>query len=92
MLLSPWIIASVAQKIYGIPEGVLSTNAKTTQSVAEFDAQYYKPNDLTTFCDLMGVPEPAVDVRGKNLPLHAGLEATMDIQWIAATGENHLQH
>jgi len=62
------------------------TNAKSSNGVAEFQGQYYSPEDLSTFfsqyqpdytqCDTVA------EVVGVNDGSHAGLEASLDIQYI----------
>lgn len=91
-MLSPWITAAVAQKMYGIPVGELARAENSSQSVAEFDQQYYSPSDVTKFCHLMDIPEPPIVLVGPNTPSLPGGESTLDIEWILATGAHLLNY
>lgn len=58
------------------------------QSVVEFDKQYYSPDSLAEFSQLMGLPTPNVSVVGPNNSSFEGGESTLDIDWITAVGVN----
>jgi tripeptidyl-peptidase-1 len=88
VLMSPWITASVVHNLYGIPPGEISQYANNSQSVAEFDGQYYSPSDVASFAKLMNIPEAPVVLVGPNQPNKPGGESTLDIEWIMTTGLN----
>lgn len=85
---SEWITPELVSTIYGIPPGTVGTNSMNSQAVAEFDKQYYSPDDLSTFSSLMGRPEPNVILYGPNNSQFPGGESTLDIQWVTAVGVN----
>ena len=82
-----WITPEVVRQRYSIPTGLGSLHPNNSQSVAEFDKQYYSPSDLDLFSNLMGVPLANVSLVGPNNPKLPGGESTLDIQWI--TGNLH---
>jgi len=80
-----YVVPQTVWGLYGIPKGTKVTNS--SQGVIEWEQQYYTPADLTAFGTNMGVPAIApVTVVGSNFPSGPGVEAELDIQWIAATG------
>lgn len=88
--LSPWVTAALARDLYDIPYGLVSVDPNNSQSVAEFDGQFYSPSDLNKFTQLMGLPSSPVVVVGSNDPTNPGVESTLDIQWIQTTGTHFL--
>jgi hypothetical protein len=82
-----WITPEVVRQRYSIPTGLGSLHPNNSQSVAEFDHQFYSPSDLDLFSNLMGVPLANVSLVGPNNPKLPGGESTLDIQWI--TGKTH---
>eukprot|EP01127_Copromyxa_protea_P005417 TRINITY_DN15347_c0_g1_i1.p1 TRINITY_DN15347_c0_g1~~TRINITY_DN15347_c0_g1_i1.p1 ORF type:complete len:547 (-),score=128.74 TRINITY_DN15347_c0_g1_i1:75-1715(-) len=69
-------------------EGIKSTNNNNSQAVAQFLAQYYAPDDLTAFETKYVLPKQHVTVVGTNDITNPGMEATLDIEYITATGLN----
>lgn len=85
----PWVSVEAARRLYGIPRATASPGL-ATQSVAEFSAQYYDPDDVNAFYRLMGLslpsssPSPDIRVIGPNNPAFPGGESTLDIEWVLA--------
>ena len=48
--------------LYQIPSGLEIKIPNNTQAVTEFLEQYYNPEDLTTYLDLMGIPRQNISV------------------------------
>ena len=64
-------------------QGYQASNSKTSQAVAGFLKQYFSPDDLKKFQEKFNVPsDPIIKVVGKNTPLLAGAEASLDVQYI----------
>merc|ERR1712137_726047 len=70
--------------LYNMGTNPLVTNMSATQSVVEFEEQYYSVKDLQEFFILMGLPRDATVVEIGPNPSPAGGEANLDIQWIMA--------
>jgi subtilase family serine protease len=72
------------RKLYSIPLGLTAKHQNNSQSVVEFEAQYFDPLDVTTFLDFMGQRRIAVDkIIGPNDPAEGritGGESQLDIQ------------
>lgn len=81
---SPQVLPTTLQQLYNIPVGTFATNPGATQSVPEFEEQYYSPSDLSEFLTGLGLPSTPVSVFGYNDPSQPGGEADLDIQWIMA--------
>ena len=74
--------------LYNITDNA-SANSKSSMAVAEFQGQGYLPSDLATFESEEGLPSQTVrSVLGgdPNADKTAGVEASLDIQYIVATG------
>eukprot|EP01128_Nolandella_sp_AFSM9_P003646 TRINITY_DN158_c0_g2_i1.p1 TRINITY_DN158_c0_g2~~TRINITY_DN158_c0_g2_i1.p1 ORF type:complete len:766 (-),score=246.79 TRINITY_DN158_c0_g2_i1:120-2177(-) len=68
---------------YKIPPFTNVTDATFSQSVVEFEQQYYSPSDLDLFFKMMGIANSApVTVVGPNHENNPGGEANLDIQAI----------
>jgi len=68
-----------------------STVANNSQAVAEFQAQYYVPKDLTTFFSRFvsdSNADTVTKVVGTNDPSSPGTEAELDIQYIMGVAPN----
>ena len=66
----------------------VSTNAVNSQAVAAFLDEYYNPNDLTEFQERYKLPVKQITkVVGTNMPDDPGAEASLDVQYISATGQ-----
>ena len=66
-----------------------ATNGNSSQAIASFLKQYFKPSDLEQFQKEFSLPvKPIVKVEGLNMQALPGLEASLDVQYIAATGRN----
>jgi tripeptidyl-peptidase-1 len=75
--------------IYKIPAGTKITNSSA--GVIEWDDQYYDPAQLTAFAKQFNLQEnvpTSAHTVGTNDPTSPQLEATLDIQYILATGIN----
>ena len=80
---------------YGIPMHEPVRHPRNSISVAEFLGQYYNPDDLESFFQLMGVrawsTKDKLRLIGENLPMAGsvlGGEAQLDIQYITALASN----
>jgi hypothetical protein len=71
-----------------IPNGYTTSNPNNKQSVAEFDGQFYSPDDVNSFTNLMNLVQPPIQVVGPNNASQPGGESTLDIEWILTTGLN----
>jgi len=71
---------------YNIPNDYYITKPQLTQSVVEFEQQYYDPADLQLFFEETGIrgQDTPVTVIGPNDPTNPGGEASLDLQWIMA--------
>jgi len=77
---------------YNVPQNIRVTNPNNNQSVAEFLDQYYSPDDLHTFFNLMGLYDNTDDVIviGPNNITEPGGEASLDIQYIMGVAQDAL--
>eukprot|EP01095_Lingulamoeba_sp_RSL-Kostka_P017694 TRINITY_DN9376_c0_g1_i1.p1 TRINITY_DN9376_c0_g1~~TRINITY_DN9376_c0_g1_i1.p1 ORF type:complete len:708 (-),score=237.66 TRINITY_DN9376_c0_g1_i1:86-2164(-) len=80
---NPWFTPESMKKLYYIPMNEYGTATNNSQAVVEFDFQFYSPDDLSQFTQLMGLPDLNVTVYGKNNPHIPGGESTLDIEWIS---------
>lgn len=61
----------------------VATNVSTTQAIAGFLKQYFSPSDLERFQKKFDIPsDPIAKVIGKNTHLLAGVEASLDVEYI----------
>lgn len=75
-------------KDYNI-SGYTSTNTNNSQAIAGFLGQYFDPSDLADFQKMYDIPSnPIAKVVGENKPDDPGVEASLDVQYITATGRN----
>eukprot|EP00043_Microstomoeca_roanoka_P006556 m.63816 g.63816 ORF g.63816 m.63816 type:complete len:520 (-) comp13465_c2_seq1:1416-2975(-) len=66
-----------------------ATNPNSTQAVASFLKQYFMPSDLEKFQTKFNLPvRPIAKIEGLNLQALPGLEASLDVQYIGATGRD----
>ena len=66
-----------------------ATSPKSSQAIASFLKQYYSPKDLSHFQDKYDLPDkPITKVVGDNDASRPGVEADLDVEYIAATGRN----
>eukprot|EP01101_Sappina_pedata_P004078 TRINITY_DN1672_c0_g1_i1.p1 TRINITY_DN1672_c0_g1~~TRINITY_DN1672_c0_g1_i1.p1 ORF type:complete len:725 (+),score=304.26 TRINITY_DN1672_c0_g1_i1:48-2222(+) len=88
VVVTPAVVPQTITQLYSIPPTERVTNPDATQSVAEFEEQYYTPNDLVLFFQQMGLPDYSslVSLIGPNDPTMPGLEANLDIQYIMGIG------
>lgn len=85
---SGWVTPTVIYQELNIPKGLLGTNAKNLQAVAQFLEEYYSPADLLSFQTQFETPKQEVaKVVGPNDPNNPGGEASLDIQYIMGTGQ-----
>jgi len=83
------VIPSLLQSFYKINKPWATPNKKNSDSVFECQQQYFTPSDLTQFQTTYGLPQvPVANVTGGNESSNPGLEAELDVQYIAATGVN----
>mmetsp|Transcript_10314 Transcript_10314/g.15543 ORF Transcript_10314/g.15543 Transcript_10314/m.15543 type:complete len:581 (+) Transcript_10314:379-2121(+) len=84
----PLITPDVARTLYGVPRGSRGVVSSNSQSVAEFDGQYYSPSDLNQFLTLNGLPNITLTLAGDggNDPSQPGGESTLDVDWITGIG------
>jgi tripeptidyl-peptidase-1 len=79
------ITPEVIRARYNVSSTTVSTNSKNSHAVAEFQAQYYSPTDLSKFWTtyVPFAPVQTVDqVIGFNDPSSPGIEASLDIEYI----------
>jgi hypothetical protein len=75
---------------YEVPMAMaVGSNAKNSQSVAEFLGQYFSSTDLTGFTSAMSVVPATVVITGPNDPTKPGGEASLDIQCMLQTTTTH---
>ncbi len=75
------------QSFYGTPSSYTAKNS--SQCVIEFEDQYMSATDLSTFATQFGVKIAAVTpdhIVGSNDPNNPGIEAELDIQYVAGVG------
>lgn len=70
-------------------EDYSATSPSTSQAVAGFLKQYFNPNDLERFQKRFSLPvKPIAKIVGENKVNDPGIEATLDVEYISATGKN----
>ena len=75
-------------RLYNI-SGYTSSSPGNSQAIAGFLGQYFAPSDLKTFQKDNKIPDhPVTKVVGTNKPDDPGAEASLDVQYISATGRN----
>jgi len=77
----------VLHKQYGMSGSAadIGGRTKTSQGVAMFEQAEFQPSDLAAFQDAYALPEVKFQLNGPNDGGYFG-EATLDTQWITATG------
>ena len=66
-----------------------SSNQNNSQAVLGLINQYFSPTDLKDFEEQYNLPiKPITKIVGKNIDTNPGSEASLDIQYIVATGRN----
>jgi len=84
---SPMLTPQSIKSYYNIPVGQRVISPSVTQSVGEFEQQYYDEPDLLLFFKEMGLPlDTPVTVVGPNNQSNPGVEANLDIQYIMGIG------
>jgi len=85
------ITPKVLRQRYQVPEDLIGSQPSNAQAVAEFQAQYYSPDDLTQFFTTY-VPgsnaSKIVKVVGTNDPSSPQIEASLDVQYIMGVAPN----
>jgi tripeptidyl-peptidase-1 len=76
------------RKAYNITRTVASRSGKSTQAVASFLEQYFAQSDLDKFIAKFQLVPNTPKVIGPNKPSNPGVEASLDIQYLIAIGEN----
>lgn len=84
-LATPYVTPDFLTSYYGLGPASPIVPSATTQAVAEFEGQFYSPQDLKTFREKYGVADTKVTLHGSNIPQLPGGESTLDIEWIIAT-------
>eukprot|EP00698_Gefionella_okellyi_P004810 TRINITY_DN14450_c0_g1_i1.p1 TRINITY_DN14450_c0_g1~~TRINITY_DN14450_c0_g1_i1.p1 ORF type:complete len:715 (-),score=163.16 TRINITY_DN14450_c0_g1_i1:31-2175(-) len=80
---SPMVTVRDLQALYGVPTDARVVDPSVTQSVGEFEQQYYDDADLQLFFQEMGIRNEApVTVIGPNDQTNPGVEAMLDIEYI----------
>lgn len=71
-------------------ERYTANNSQTTQAVAGFLKQYFAQEDLDRFHKRFSFSHKPIDIKivGENKENHPGVEATLDVEYITATGHN----
>ena len=76
------------ERLYNI-SGYTSSSPGNSQAIAGFLGQYFAPSDLKTFQKDFNIPDhPVTKVIGTNNQDNPGAEASLDVQYISATGRN----
>ena len=75
VVVNPHVVPQTLWDLYHMSGNPLVTNSSATQSVVEFEEQYYSPSDLEAFFVLMGLPSANVTVVGPNDDANPGGEA-----------------
>lgn len=77
----------VLHELYGLTEDAADVGGRTatSQGVAMFEQAEFRPSDLRAFQDAYKLPEVDFKINGPNDGGYFG-EATLDTQWITATG------
>jgi len=73
---------------YNITKSPSTRSGKSSQAVASFLKQYFSQKDLDNFLEGFKITPHVPKVIGDNKPNSPGLEASLDIQYIIAVGEN----
>uniref|UniRef100_A0A8C6U2A7 Tripeptidyl-peptidase 1 n=1 Tax=Neogobius melanostomus TaxID=47308 RepID=A0A8C6U2A7_9GOBI len=86
------VTPSILRQRYNLSASDVGVAANNSQAVAQFLEQYYHPADLTEFMSLFGgsfehhsAVERVVGTQGGG---KAGLEASLDVEYIMSTGAN----
>ncbi|KAL0481704.1 tripeptidyl-peptidase I [Acrasis kona] len=82
------ITPDVIRSEYNITRDPSSRSGKSTQAVASFLQQYFSQSDLDQFLSKYKITSNVPKVIGKNIPSRPGVEASLDIQYLIAVGEN----
>lgn len=69
-------------------EATLRADAMSSMSVAEFQGQHFKPEDVARFSHACHVNATVNKVIGGDLPATAGVEAELDIEYIKGVAQN----
>lgn len=63
-------------------------NSKTSQAVANFGSDFFKPSDMDSFWSEFSLQPTKIDVINKNDQSQAALESTLDLEYITGVGNN----
>jgi len=88
LITSAFVTPQLFSQYYDIPLNYKGVAGANSQSVVEFGGQYYSPSDLTNFFSNMSLPNAPVTLMGYNDASVPGDEATLDIEWLMAVGNN----
>jgi len=79
------IIPTVIRARYNVSADTVVTNKQNSHAVAEFQGQYYSPDDLSLFWKnyVTFAPEQTIaQVIGYNNPRDPGIEASLDVEYL----------
>ena len=83
----PQVTPALIKKLYNISSHKAESDSKASQALAEFQGQGYLPSDLAAFEKKFDLPAQKVrNVTGKDATATAGVEASLDVQYIIAAG------
>eukprot|EP00698_Gefionella_okellyi_P026033 TRINITY_DN979_c0_g1_i2.p1 TRINITY_DN979_c0_g1~~TRINITY_DN979_c0_g1_i2.p1 ORF type:complete len:573 (-),score=84.76 TRINITY_DN979_c0_g1_i2:335-2053(-) len=82
------ITPAVLRMRYNISDSVAGQSANNSLAVAEFQGQYYSPDDLSKFQTQCKVSnDPVAKLVGDNVSWLSGTESTLDIEYIMAVAQ-----
>lgn len=79
------VIPQTIWNMYNMPTNIKPGSSSIGQGVAEWEDQFFSPDDLSAYGKSVGVSIPAVDksrIIGDNQPSEPGDESSLDIQFI----------
>ncbi|TMW68610.1 hypothetical protein Poli38472_006078 [Pythium oligandrum] len=80
------------RQLYGIPDDLVVTNTTNLQATPSFYTEAWSPEDLKMFYKqfLPDDPVPSVVEKGarENIPSAAGIEASLDVQYLTGVARN----
>ena len=80
------ISAACIREYYGVTK-VFARSSNNSQAVAEFAGNSFAPDDLKAFLSSQHLPAQTLKgIVGPNQPSSPSIEASLDVQWIVATG------
>lgn len=83
----PVATPALVRQLYNI-SSLPTTSHRSTLALAEFDSQFYSPDDLRQFNRRFGLPDVEVALHGSNNAASPGGESTLDLQWATAVASS----